>query len=66
DFWLAYTITNDCLFFYIIQSSCVSAYTIYHASFLDFLKSKREMDSKRKMFKEVNQRITEYLEEGMA
>ncbi|MEG3948561.1 hypothetical protein QUA05_05455, partial [Microcoleus sp. SVA1_A1] len=25
-FWLAYTITNDCLFFYIIQSSCVSAY----------------------------------------
>ncbi|MEG3941836.1 hypothetical protein QT995_27315, partial [Microcoleus sp. S36b_A3] len=27
-FWLAYTITNDCLFFYIIQSSCVSAYII--------------------------------------
>jgi len=41
-------------------------YTIYHASFLDFLKGKREMDSKRKMFKEVNQRIAEYLEEGMA
>lgn len=40
-------------------------YTIYHASFLDFLKSKREMDSKRKMFKEVNQRIAEYLENGM-
>jgi lambda repressor-like predicted transcriptional regulator len=41
-------------------------YTIYHASFLDFLKAKREMDSKRKMFQEVNQRIAEYLEMGMA
>ena len=41
-------------------------YTIYHASFLDFLKGKREMDSKRKIFKEVNLRITEYLEQGMA
>ncbi|MEG5031988.1 transcriptional regulator [Microcoleus sp. AT3-D2] len=40
-------------------------YTIYHASFLDFLKAKREMDSKRKIFKEVNQRIAEYLEQGM-
>jgi len=41
-------------------------YTIYHASFLDFLKGKREMDSKRKIFKEVNLRITEYLEQVMA
>jgi hypothetical protein len=41
-------------------------YTIYHASFLDFLKGKREMDSKRKIFKEVNLRITEYLEQGIA
>ena len=41
-------------------------YTIYHASFLDFLKTKREMDSKRKIFKEVNQRIAEYLEKRMA
>ena len=41
-------------------------YGIYHASFLDFLKGKREMDSKRKIFKAVNQRITEYLEKGMA
>ena len=41
-------------------------YTIYHASFLDFLKSKREMDSKRKMFQEVNQRIVDYLEKGIA
>ncbi len=41
-------------------------YTIYHASFLDFLKSKREMDTKRKIFQEVNQRIADYLEKGMA
>ncbi|MEG4105124.1 ATP-binding protein [Microcoleus sp. S13_C5] len=41
-------------------------YTIYHASFLDFLKTKREMDSNRRIFREVNQRITEYLENGMA
>jgi len=41
-------------------------YTIYHASFLDFLKSKREMDSKRKLFQEVNQRIFEYFEREMA
>jgi NACHT domain len=40
-------------------------YSIYHASFLDFLKAKREMDAKRKMFREVNQRIAEYLEKGM-
>lgn len=37
-------------------------YSIYHASFLDFLKGKREMDSKRKLFKEVNQRIVDYIE----
>lgn len=41
-------------------------YSIYHASFFDFLKAKREMDSKRKLFREVNQRITEYLEKRMA
>jgi len=41
-------------------------YGIYHASFLDFLKTKREMDAKRKLFKEVNQRIAEYLEKGIA
>jgi len=41
-------------------------YTIYHASFLDFLKAKREMDAKRKIFKAVNQQIAEYLEKGMA
>jgi len=41
-------------------------YGIYHASFLDFLKAKREMDSKRKLFRKVNLRIAEYLEKGMA
>ncbi|MEG4271441.1 MULTISPECIES: transcriptional regulator [unclassified Microcoleus] len=40
-------------------------YTIYHASFLDFLTTKREMDSNRRIFREVNQRIAEYLEEGL-
>ncbi|MBD1902691.1 NACHT domain-containing protein [Trichocoleus sp. DQ-A3] len=41
-------------------------YTIYHASFLDFLKSKREMKKSRKLFQEVNQRIVDYLEKEMA
>ncbi|MEG4205116.1 NACHT domain-containing protein [Microcoleus sp. Pol7_A1] len=41
-------------------------YTIYHASFLDFVKTKREMDAKRKIFQDVNQRIAEYLEKEMA
>ena len=36
-------------------------YTIYHASFLDFLKAKRDMDKTRKVFQEVNQRIVDYL-----
>lgn len=36
-------------------------YSIYHASFLDFLKSKREMKSTRKLFQEVKQRIADYL-----
>ncbi|MDZ8067684.1 MAG: NACHT domain protein [Nostoc sp. DedQUE08] len=41
-------------------------YSIYHASFLDFLKYKRVLDSKRKLFQEVNQRIAEYLVQKMA
>ena len=40
-------------------------YSIYHGSFLEFLKSKQKMDSKRKIFKEINQRIADYLEQGM-
>ncbi|MEG4320100.1 MULTISPECIES: AAA family ATPase [unclassified Microcoleus] len=41
-------------------------YTIYHASFVDFLQDKRKMDSKRKIFKEINQRIAEYVEDRIA
>ena len=43
-----------------------SCYGIYHKSFLDFLKSKRALDSPRKLFKEVNQSIADYYldEEG--
>ncbi|MEH2446112.1 MAG: transcriptional regulator [Nostoc sp.] len=37
-------------------------YSIYHASFLDFLKSKPVLDTKRKLLKEVNQRIVDYWE----
>ncbi|HEY9301227.1 MAG TPA: transcriptional regulator, partial [Phormidium sp.] len=40
-------------------------YSIYHGSFLEFLKSKQKMDSKRKIFKEINQRIADYLEQAM-
>jgi hypothetical protein len=36
-------------------------YSFYHASFLDFLKSKRELQSTRKLFEEVNQQIADYL-----
>ncbi|MEH2403055.1 P-loop NTPase fold protein [Nostoc sp.] len=41
-------------------------YSIYHASFLDFLRAKRVLDSKRKLFEEVNQRIADYLIGKMA
>jgi len=36
-------------------------YSFYHASFLDFLKAKRELKPTRKLFQQVNQRISEYL-----
>ncbi|SRR5579883_846809 len=36
-------------------------YTIYHASFLDFLKSKRDLKATRKLFEIVKQRISDYL-----
>ncbi|WP_375500107.1 NACHT domain protein [uncultured Nostoc sp.] len=41
-------------------------YSIYHTSFLDFLKAQRVLDSKRKQFQEVNQRIVDYLERKVA
>ncbi|NES99589.1 MAG: AAA family ATPase [Sphaerospermopsis sp. SIO1G1] len=37
-------------------------YSIYHASFLDFLKTKRELKATRKLFTKVNQRIVDYWE----
>jgi hypothetical protein len=37
-------------------------YSIYHTSFLDFLNGKRDLDSKRKLFQDVNQRIVDYWE----
>ncbi|WP_168491188.1 NACHT domain protein [Anabaena sp. UHCC 0204] len=37
-------------------------YSIYHASFLDFLKAKRELKPTRNLFKEVNQHIVDYWE----
>ncbi len=43
-----------------------NCYSIYHASFLDFLKAKRVLDTKRKLFQEVNQRIADYLVRKMA
>ncbi|MFN6436059.1 MAG: transcriptional regulator [Nostoc sp. DedSLP01] len=39
-----------------------TCYSIYHASFLDFLKSKPILDTKRQLIKEVNQRIVDYWE----
>ncbi|KST65948.1 hypothetical protein BC008_23430 [Mastigocoleus testarum BC008] len=39
-----------------------TCYSIYHASFLDFLKGKRELKKNRKIFQQVNQYISDYLE----
>ncbi|BAY25822.1 hypothetical protein NIES2100_56300 [Calothrix sp. NIES-2100] len=41
-------------------------YSIYHASFLDFLKMQRKLNPKRTPFQEVNQRIADYLVKRMA
>lgn len=40
-------------------------YSIYHASFLEFLQTKREMNSKRKIFKDVNQGIADSLKRNI-
>lgn len=37
-------------------------YSIYHASFLDFLKRKKELKPTRNLFEDVNQRIVDYWE----
>lgn len=41
-------------------------YSIYHASFLDFLKTKWELKPTRKLFQDVNQRIVNYIEQEIA
>jgi hypothetical protein len=38
----------------------ITCYTIYHASFLDFLKGKRELGSTRKLFQDVNQSLVDF------
>ncbi|MBD2207658.1 transcriptional regulator [Calothrix sp. FACHB-1219] len=40
-------------------------YSIYHASFLDFLQSQRALQAKRQLFTEVNQRIVDYWDRNM-
>jgi hypothetical protein len=42
-----------------------TCYTFYHASFLDFLKKKKELKSTRKLFTEVNQRIVDFYKREM-
>ncbi|MDJ0734764.1 MAG: NACHT domain-containing protein [Nostocaceae cyanobacterium] len=54
DDWVEYLKTQD-----IDGDIC---YSIYHASFLDFLKNKKVLDSNRKLFKQVNQQIVDYWE----
>ena len=38
-------------------------YSIYHASFLVFLKAKKEFNPTRRLFEDVNQRIVDYLKQ---
>ena len=40
-------------------------YSIYHASFLDFLQAKKDLKATRKLFTEVNQRIVDYWDKNM-
>ncbi len=40
-------------------------YSIYHASFLDFLQAQRALQAKRQLFTEVNQRIVNYWEKNI-
>jgi hypothetical protein len=36
-------------------------YSIYHASFLDFLQKKRDVKRIKRLYQDVNQRIADYL-----
>jgi hypothetical protein len=49
-----------------IQETNKCSYSIYHASFLDFLKDQRKLERSRQLFYEVNQRIDDYFEREMA
>lgn len=42
-----------------------TCYSIYHASFLEFMKAKKELNQTRKLFKEVNQKIANYWQREM-
>lgn len=42
-----------------------TCYSFYHASFLDFLKKKKELKSTRKLFQKVNQRIVDFYKREM-
>ncbi|MGB3535554.1 MAG: NACHT domain-containing protein [Microcoleaceae cyanobacterium] len=50
--WREYLTVQD-----IEEETC---WTLYHASFLQFLSQKRELKATRKLFREVNQRIVNY------
>ncbi len=47
------------------QNDGDTCYNFYHASFLDFLKAKKELNKNRKLFKDVNQSIVDYWEKQM-
>ena len=52
DEWVEFLTKNE-----IDEDIC---YSIYHSSFLDFLKEKKALDSNRKLFKYINQKIVDY------
>lgn len=58
DEWVEYLSKRE------IEGEC--CYSIYHTSFLDFLKQKRELKKTRKLFKKVNGQIAKYLVKKMA
>ncbi|MGK7940152.1 MAG: AAA family ATPase [Crocosphaera sp.] len=41
-------------------------YSIYHHSFLEFLESKRKLSKGRRLFQQINQKMSEYLLRGMS
>jgi hypothetical protein len=57
DKWVEYLRTQE-----IDGDTC---YSFYHASFLDFLKGKKELSTTRKLFKEVNQGIVDFYKREM-